>query len=103
MGLPFDVVSPQIYLNLIMNVIIWNCRGALKPSFQNRIRDLVQSYNPAILVVMETRVGGDRAREITDRLSFDGAVHTDTIGYAGGLWVLWNSDRVEVSPLATTE
>lgn len=25
----------------LMNVIIWNCRGALKPSFQNRIKDLV--------------------------------------------------------------
>lgn len=85
-----------------MNVIIWNCRGTLKPSFQNRIRELVQNHNPTILVVMETRVEGDRAREITDRLPFDGAVH-DTIGYASGLWVLWNSDRVEVSPLASTE
>ena len=56
-----------------------------------------------MLVVMETRVGGDRAREITDRLSFDGAIHTDTVGYAGGLWLLWNSDRVEVTPLTSTE
>ena len=33
---------------------------------------------------METRVGGDRAREIIDSLPFDGAFHTETIGYAGG-------------------
>ena len=86
-----------------MNVIIWNCRGELKPIFQNRVRKLVQNHNLAILVVMKTRVGGKRAKELTDRLPFDGAIHTDTIGYAGGLWVLWNSDRVEVSSLANTE
>ena len=52
---------------------------------------------------METRVGGEKAKELTDRLPFDGVIHTDTIGYAGGLWVLWNSNRVEVSSLANTK
>ena len=52
---------------------------------------------------METKLGGERAREIIDRLPFDGAIHTDTIGYAGGLWLLWNSDKVEVQALANTE
>ncbi|XP_075651072.1 uncharacterized protein LOC142621645 [Castanea sativa] len=88
---------------LIMNVIIWNCRDAMNPSFQSHIRELVHNQNPAMLVVMETKVGGDKAREITDRLPFDGVVHTDTIRYAGGLWLLWNSDRVEVTLLTTTE
>ena len=70
---------------LMMNIIIWNCRGAWKPSFRKHVGDLVQNYNPAILVVMETRVGGDRAKEITNLLPFDGAFHIDTIGYSGGL------------------
>ncbi|KAF3945743.1 hypothetical protein CMV_027911 [Castanea mollissima] len=30
--------------------------------------------------VMETRIGGDRAKAITDDLPFDGAIHSDTIG-----------------------
>ncbi|XP_023918482.1 uncharacterized protein LOC112030031 [Quercus suber] len=86
-----------------MNIIIWNCKGALKPSFQKHVRELVQNHDPAILVVMETRVGGERARAITDNLPFDGVIHMDTIGYAGGLWVLWMSEKVEVSSLASTE
>ena len=93
---PVDECSLPVFICL-MYIIIWNCKGALKPSFQNHVRELVQDHNLTILVVMETRLGGERAREITDRLPFDGAVHTDTIEYAGGLWVLWNSDRVEVS------
>ena len=52
---------------------------------------------------METKIGGERAREIIDRLPFDGAIHTETIGYAGGLWMLWNSNRVEITALANTE
>ena len=87
----------------LMNVIIWNCRGALKPSFKIRVGELVQSHNPAILVIMETRVGGDRAREITNSLLFNGAFHIETIGYAGGLWVLWNADRVDLAMLSSIE
>ncbi|KAL0006096.1 hypothetical protein SO802_013657 [Lithocarpus litseifolius] len=52
---------------------------------------------------METRVGGERAKELSDRLPFDGAIHTQTIGFSGGLWVLWNSNRVEVSSLSNTK
>ena len=52
---------------------------------------------------METKIGGERAREIIDRLPFDGAIHMETIGYKGGLWMLWNSNRVEITALANTE
>ena len=52
---------------------------------------------------METHIGGVRAREITDRLPFENAIHTDTIGLVGGLWMLWNSERVDVTHLANTE
>jgi len=46
---------------------------------------------------METKVRGERAMKITDKLPFDRAIHTETIGYVGGLWMLWDSDRVEVT------
>ena len=52
---------------------------------------------------METRVGGNIAREVTKRLLFDGAIHSNAVGYVGGIWVLWNSDRVDVAHLANTE
>ena len=40
------------------------------------------------MIIMETRIGGDKARNIMDRLPFDEAIHTDTIGFIGGLWLL---------------
>ena len=100
--LPFDE-CPTSDHSFIMNIIVWNCRGAMNPAFQRHVRELVRCHNPAILVIIETRIGGDRAREIIDRLPFDGAIHTETIGYASGLWMLWNSNRVEITTLANTE
>ena len=99
---PFDECPPSNHV-LIMNIIIWNSKGSLKPNFQNYFRELAQDHDPAIMVIMETKIGGERAKEITDRLPFDMAIHTDTIGYSGGLWLLWNSDRANISLLAKTE
>ena len=87
----------------IMHIVVWNCRGALKPNFQSHVRELARNHNPDILVVMETRIGGVRASEIIDRLPFDGAIHTETIGFSGGIWLLWNSDSVELIQLATMD
>ena len=84
MGLPIEFCQVPAF-NVLMNSIIWNCRGASKPSFQKRVREMVQKYNPAILVVMETRVGVNRAREITKRLPFDGAIRSDAVRFAGGI------------------
>lgn len=93
-SLPSYDESPTPIHTLVMNIIVWNYRGAMKPFFQNHVRDLVNNHELAILIVMETKIGGNRAHEITGRLPFDGAIHTDTIGYAGGFWMLWNFDKV---------
>jgi len=64
----------------IMNIIIWNNRGTLKSNLQSRVRELNQAHSPAIMLIMETHLGGPKAKEITDRLPFDGVIHTETIG-----------------------
>ncbi|XP_065619003.1 uncharacterized protein LOC136063048 [Quercus suber] len=99
---PFDKCSNPIQ-RLSMNIFIWNSRGVLKPNFQQHVRELTRNHDPAIFMVMKTRLGGERAKEITDRLPFDGAIHMATIGYTGGLWVMWNLDKVEVTQMANIE
>ena len=69
----------------------------------NHVRELIRIHNPAILVIMETRLSGAHAKEIADRLPFDGAIHAETVGFTRGLWLLWNSDLVEVVHLENTE
>ena len=86
-----------------MNIIMWNCRGALNPNFHRFIFELINCHSPSMMIVTETHVGGACAKRITDTFPFDGAIHADTIGYAGGIWLLWNSELVDVSVLAATE
>ena len=86
-----------------MNILMWNCRGALNPNFTRRIFEMAINHNPAIMVITETRVGGDRVAKIIAGLPFDGFITTETIGYAGGLWVLWKKEEAEIDLLAAME
>lgn len=55
------------------------------------------------MIITKTRVDGERAKDITNRLPFDEAINLDTIGYLGGIWLLWNSNFVEDIQLEKTE
>ena len=86
-----------------MNILLWNCRGALNGDFTRRVFEMAVNHFPAIMIITETRVGGDRATKIIEGLPFDGFFVTETIGYAGGLCLLWKKEEVEVFVLAATE
>ena len=86
-----------------MNILLWNCRGALNGDFSRRVFELVVNHFPAIMIITETRVGGDRVAKIIKGLPFDGFFVTETIGYTGGLWLLWKREEVEVFVLAGTK
>ena len=87
----------------IMNILIWNCRGAMKPTFKKIVLDLVEWHQPIIFVITETRIDGPRADEVIRKLPFDEAYSTETIGYAGGIWLLWRSDFIFMDILSATE
>lgn len=67
-----------------MNILLWNCKGALNLDFKRRIIEMVVNHFPFIMIITETRVGEDRAGNISEDLPFDEFFATDTIGYAGG-------------------
>ena len=89
--------------NPIMNILIWNCKGVMKPIFKKIVLDLVEWHKPTIFVIIETRIDGNRADDIIRRLPFNGAYSTKTIGDAGHIWLLWHSDIVSMDVLSATE
>lgn len=88
---------------LIMNILIWNCRGANNPNFCNNVSDMIRRHYLAIMIITETNLSGDRAKGIIDRLPMDGAIVANSFGWSGGLWLLWDSDQVELAELSSTE
>ena len=88
---------------VVMNILMWNCRGALNLDLKRRIYEMAINHNLAIMVITKTRVDRDRAERIIADLPFNGFITTETIGYAMGLWVLWKKEVAEVDLLAVTE
>ena len=86
-----------------VNVLTWNCRGVLNPCFRRALHDLLQINNPSILILTETRLGGTRAADLAKSFPFDGFLCSQTIGFAGGIWILWKTDMVEIKHLCSTE
>ena len=60
-------------------------------------------HSLAIMIITETKISGQRAKDITDQLHFDGVIHANNIGFTGGLWVLWDSTQVEIFELSLFE
>ncbi|XP_065617380.1 uncharacterized protein LOC136062356 [Quercus suber] len=86
-----------------MNIILWNCKGALNLDFKRRVMEIMVNHFPTMLIITETRVGGVRGAKIIEELPFDGFFATETVGYASGLWLLWKKEEVEVFVLSATE
>ena len=86
-----------------LNILTWNCRGVLNPCFRKALQDILRINSPEMLILTETRLGGSRAAELARSFPFDGFLCTNTIGFAGGVWILWKTDAVEVEHLCSTE
>uniref|UniRef100_A0A2N9ERH6 CCHC-type domain-containing protein n=1 Tax=Fagus sylvatica TaxID=28930 RepID=A0A2N9ERH6_FAGSY len=86
-----------------VNILTWNCRGVLNPCFRKALLNTLNINNPDILILTETRLGGDRAAELARSFPLDGFLCTNTIGFAGGIWILWKTEVVEVGHLCSTE
>ena len=103
-----DILIPScvvkfLFINSIMNILIWNYRGALNPNFRSIVTGMVSSYSPAIMIISETKTSGERAKGIVDRLPLDGAIFANTIGLTRGLWFLWDFAQVDIAELSSTE
>uniref|UniRef100_A0A2N9HAI4 Endonuclease/exonuclease/phosphatase domain-containing protein n=1 Tax=Fagus sylvatica TaxID=28930 RepID=A0A2N9HAI4_FAGSY len=70
---------------------------------ERALLDLLHNTNPQVLILTETRLGGTRAMELAKSFPFDGFLCTKTIGFAGGIWILWKTEAMNLELLCSTE
>ncbi|KAF7807934.1 reverse transcriptase [Senna tora] len=58
--------------------------------------DLKTRYKPNVVFIAETRVSGARAENIISSLGFGNFFKLDPLGYADGLWILWDKAEIEM-------
>ncbi|GLT57157.1 hypothetical protein SLA2020_301450 [Shorea laevis] len=78
-----------------MKILSWNCRGAANQNFLNHVLDLKRTHSPAIMLIMETKLTGDRAQDIASRIFPDFHI-VDSDGFAGGIWLLWDAGKINL-------
>ncbi|GLT31842.1 hypothetical protein SLA2020_065500 [Shorea laevis] len=84
-----------------MKLIAWNCCGAANQSFMRHFRDLKNTHSPVMMLILETKLAGDRARDSASNL-YSSYHIVDAEGYAGGLWLLWDRNQISVEVVSTS-
>ncbi|GLT87976.1 hypothetical protein SLE2022_060240 [Rubroshorea leprosula] len=64
--------------------------------------DMKRLHSPSIMLIVETKIGGDQAKAKATSLGFPKFHIVDSDGLAGGLWLLWNDYEVLVDVVATS-
>ncbi|KAI8005960.1 hypothetical protein LOK49_LG07G02581 [Camellia lanceoleosa] len=78
------------------NTLIVRLLGAANNAFKRNMRELLSTHKPAILILMETKIPYSAMGNFFNNLGFTVATIVDPIGRAGGIWLLWDTDQVNI-------
>ena len=56
-------------------------------------------HHPAIVVLVETCISGQKAATFNTALGFDRVIRSDTVGFSGGIWLFWDFTQVHLDVL----
>ena len=69
-----------------MNLLSVNCRGCGRPEAVQELRHLVEQKKAAVVFLMETRMGEERALGLRNDLGFQNAIVVKSVEGNGVLW-----------------
>lgn len=64
---------------------------------------LLRKFSPSVLILMETRVPSTHIQYILAHSNFSNFVVSKARGFAGGIWVLWDSLRIHLDVLTVDD
>ncbi|XP_074314431.1 uncharacterized protein LOC141649645 [Silene latifolia] len=79
--------------------MVWNVQGTGNKRKISAIKEVVRTYKPTVLALVETHMGDDHASKLGDILGYKGQSKVSAIGFSGGIWVYWNLEVVSVTPI----
>ncbi|KAH7851794.1 hypothetical protein Vadar_016562 [Vaccinium darrowii] len=103
LGQEWIVVDDNSIIDNMPKILMWNCRGASNLHFRRNFAELVHDHKPLMVILTENHIGGSRAETICKSLGFPNFCIVDLVGFAGGIWLLWNEDNISCEVLHTTE
>lgn len=84
-------------------VLSWNCRGAKSKPFHLHLKELIHTYKPTILALLETKINSkDSVPYICKYSYFNKFVYAEAIGFAGCIWLFWDDTVINLE-IATVD
>ena len=96
----FHLTNPSNHLS--MKVLVWNCRGVGNNNFRHNFTELTRIHCPSITVLVETKIFGQRAVDVSSILGFDSVCRSEAEGFHGRIWLLWHSWEMSLDVLLVT-
>jgi len=79
------------------NIITWNVQGAGSGDFLRVLKELIRLYDPKVLALFETKISGQQAEDVCNKIGFNGQVRVEAQGFRGGVWLLWRDYNVDIN------
>lgn len=73
------------FFPFLMNILIWNCQGAVSHVFRRTLKQHLRDYNPSIACLLEPKVSGTQANDICFSLDFNEWLRVEAFGFSGEL------------------
>lgn len=102
MGVQMGRYAPPLLLKLFtMNkVLVWNCRGLGSKKTISYLCDMIKYHKIPLVAPLETRVPSSQAQDILAKTLLTKIKAVEAAGYAGGIWLLWDSTEVNVEVIS---
>ncbi|XP_074287844.1 uncharacterized protein LOC141612999 [Silene latifolia] len=104
MEVTFSSVQEDSSILQMEMAIPWNINQVLSLGTGNKnkinaLEEVVRTYKPSIIALVETHMDGVHAIKIQKILGYTGHSRVDANGFSGGIWLYWKSEFVTVKPV----
>lgn len=81
-----------------MNIISWNCRGVSSRFTNAYAREILKTKDVGALCLLETKTNDASCfLKMAERHGFHSSFIVSPLGFAGGLLLVWNKERLNLS------
>ncbi|KAJ9130670.1 hypothetical protein P3X46_034239, partial [Hevea brasiliensis] len=84
-----SLFTSQLYFMDHFSIVVWNIHGIGSRCSLRLLKDYKCKFKPLILVLVEPKISGNIADDISYDLGFDCWVRMESVGFSGGIWLFW--------------
>lgn len=77
-------------------ILCWNCRGAQSDTFLRELKEIMRSYRPEILILLEPKINEEAANVACKKMGKTHWISSKAEGFSGGVWLLWDEAEIQI-------